>query len=392
MKNERNKRKHKRRNRNKNYIVIVLLSLLALTVAAGTFAWVWSTHLNQDEEDREVIRMTETDSSPEEAEESSGETGSEEGSLEKENLEKENLEPKYPFRTEQLIVEVPGISREYTVAWVSDLHMVTDHETSDDILAGDLDAVQARYDFFQTADGVHGEDLLPYVIDFLNYGKYDGIIFGGDLMDYCSASNMELLKSEFDRLDKNVPMLYIRADHDYGFWYGGDGFTESDAETMHQEMMADGDDLHTKYLDFGEFIVLGINRSTKDMMPEQYSILDEMFVRAESAGKPIIVATHVPYASKIDGENEVTLYDRSMEIRNKIYYWGGGDYVPNDVTTSFLDKVYREDTSVVEVLAGHLHAGWDGKLTEQVGQHIFEPAYLGSIGVIRFVPEGRENE
>lgn len=374
----------KKRNK-KNNVFIILLVLLVLIFLAEIFVWIWNTQQRRGEEDQQEVESTEVSSSEEESsiEEETSEISTEE--------EVDYPEPAYHFQTEEIVVEVPNISREYTVAWVSDLHMVTDHEMSDDILAEDLDAVQARYDFFQTADGVHGEDLLPEVIDFLNYGAYDGIIFGGDMLDYCSVSNIEQLQSEFDRLNKKVPVLYIRADHDYGFWYGGDGFTETDAENMHKEM-TDGDDLTTKYLDFGEFIILGVNRSTKDMFPEQYSILDEMFADAASEGKPVIVATHVPYASKVDETNEVTLYDKSMEVRNKIYYWGGGSYVPNDVTTNFLDKIYREDTSVVEVLAGHLHAGWDGKLTEQVGQHIFEPAYLGSIGVIRFVPKDEADE
>lgn len=366
----------------KKYILIVLLILSILTLLAEIFVWIWDARQRRGEEEQEETESTE-ETEQQSTEEETSETGTEE--------EVSYPEPKYPFQTEEIVVEVPGISREYTVAWVSDLHMVADHGTADDILAEDLDAVQIRYDFFQTADGVHGEDLLPEIIDFLNYGSYDGIIFGGDMLDYCSVSNMELLRSEFGRLNKKVPVLYIRADHDYGFWYGGDGFTEADAENMHKEM-GDGDDLTAKYLDFGEFIILGVNRSTKDMFSEQYSILDEMFASAVSEEKPIIVATHVPYASKIDDTNAVTLYDRSMEIRNKIYYWGGGDYVPNDLTSYFLDKIYREDTSVVEVLAGHLHAGWDGKLTEQVGQHIFEPAYLGSIGIIRFVPKDEEEE
>lgn len=374
----------------KNTIMFALLIVLILILLAEIFLWIWGTRQRQNEE-REETESSEAASTFEE--ESSIEESStfEEETSEPISEEVYYPEPNYHFQTDEIIVEVPDLSKEYTVAWVSDLHMVTDHEISDDILAEDLDAVQARYDFFQTADGVHGEDLLPEIIDYLNYGSYDAIIFGGDMLDYCSVSNMELLKSEFDRLNKKVPALYIRADHDYGFWYGGDGFTEADAENMHQEM-ADGDDLNTKYLDFGEFVIIGVNRSTKDMFPEQYRILDEMFTNAASEGKPVIVATHVPYASKIDETNEVTLYDRSMEIRNKIYYWGGGNYVPNEVTSNFLDKIYREDTSVVEVLAGHLHAGWDGKLTEQVNQHIFEPAYLGSIGIIKFVPEKEEGE
>lgn len=365
---------------NKNRMMIAVLVVLVLILLAEIL--IWMKGVRQKQEDEEEVESTEVVST---IEEESSETETETAQ------EVFYPEPKYQFQTEEIVVEVPNITKEYTVAWVSDLHMVTDHETSDDILAEDLDAVKIRYDFFQTPDGVHGEDLLPEVIDFLNYGTYDGIIFGGDMLDYCSVSNMEKLTSEFARLNKKVPVLYIRADHDYGFWYGGEGFTETDAENMHKEM-EDGDDLYDKYLDFGEFVILGVNRSTKDMFPEQYSILDEMFVSAASEGKPVIVATHVPYASQVDDTNEVTLYDRSIEIRNKIYYWGGGNYVPNDVTTNFLNNIYKEDTNVVEVLAGHLHGSWDGNLTEQVRQHIFEPAYLGSVGIIRFVPEDEGDE
>lgn len=388
----RRRRNKKNGRRNNNYILTVLLVLLVITIVTGVSAWVWSRYAAR--QDKPVTDLSEVSSRPEEEspETQSPETeepqtqSSETESTEEESTQEQPVypEPEYNFRTEEIVVEVPGISEEYTVAWVSDLHMVTDHGTAPDVLDTDIDAVKARYDFFVTADGVHGEDLLPGIIDFLNYGMYDGIIFGGDMLDYCSVSNMNLLKSEFKRLDKKVPVLYIRADHDYGFWYGGDAFTETDAENMHKEM-DDGDDLNEKYLDFGEFVIIGVNRSTKDMMPEQYDILEEMFARA--GDKPVIVATHVPYASQVDDTNDVSLYDRSMEIRNKIYYWGGGDYVANDVTGAFLDKVYRTDTQVNTVLAGHLHAGWDGMITQQVRQHIFEPAYLGSIGIIKIIPK-----
>ena len=162
-----------RKNKGGKYIVVTLLTLLALTVAVGTFAWVWG--IRQDRKDRETVDLLETEQeSSTEMEEITETASAEEPSKE----EADYPEPTYPFRVEELVVEVPGLSGTYTVAWVSDLHMVTDHEISDDILDEDMEAVRVRYDFFQTADGVHGEDLLPQVIDFLNYGDFDGIIFG----------------------------------------------------------------------------------------------------------------------------------------------------------------------------------------------------------------------
>lgn len=376
------KRNRRRNKKTKTYLIVLLACLLVVTAAAGILLYFRTSH-TEELPKPEVSWEDLPDEQETFTEEETQKFSEEESSTE----EVVYPAPEYAFRTEELIVELPGISKEYTVAWVSDLHMVTDHEAAEDVTQEDLAGIEPRYEFFRTEDGVYGDELLPEIIDFLNYGDFDGILFGGDMLDYCSASNMTLLRAEFGRLNPSVPYLYIRADHDYGFWYGGDTFTETDAEAMHREM-PDGDDLNEKYLDFGEFIIIGVNRSTKDMMPGQYDILDAQFAKAASQGKPVIVATHVPYSSKVDDKNDVTLYDKSMEVRGKIYYWGGGDYVPNDVTSAFLDKIYAPDTDVVQVLAGHLHAGWDGMLTDQVCQHIFEPAYLGSIGIVRIVPKG----
>ena len=51
-----------------------------------------------------------------------------------------------------------------------------------------------------------------------------------------------------------------------------------------------------------------------------------------------------------------------------------------------MDEIYAPDTQVVKVLSGHMHAGWDGMITQQVSQHVFNPAYLGYIGIIHVVP------
>ena len=293
-------------------------------------------------------------------------------------------EPDYDFREEEVTVEIDGLSRAYKLAWVSDLHMITDFEVSWDVKEEFLDDIALRDSVFVTDDGVRSAALWQEVVKFLNYGDFDGIIFGGDMMDYCSESNLKAFREEFNKLNESVPIMYIRADHDYGYWYGGDSFTEPDAHEVHKEI--DGDDLDRKYLDFGEFMVVGVNGSTLNMPQGQYDIINGQY----NSGKPVIAVTHVPYASKIDK----SLEELSMEVRNKVYYWDydatDGDYVPDDVTKKYLDMIYADDTPVCQVLAGHLHAQWDGMLTEYVPQHIFSPAYQGCIGIINVVPERKE--
>ena len=291
--------------------------------------------------------------------------------------------PEYPFQVEEVVVEVPDLSQEYSIAWVSDLHMVTDTEASEDIAEEFIPAILERYEGLSvTEDGVHARELWPEVVKFLNYGEYDGIIFGGDMMDYYSPQNMEVFQEEYGKLDEDVPVMYIRADHDYGAFYGGDKFGETEAYEAHK--LIDGDDLEDKYLDFGEFRIVGVNGSTKDMGQEQLDIMKEQF----DSGVPIIVATHVPYASKVDD----SLAELSMQVRNTIYYWSkeGDRFYPNDTTNEFIHMIRDEGSPVVQVLAGHLHASWDGEMREGLPEHIFAPAFTGTLGVIHVIPEGAE--
>ena len=291
--------------------------------------------------------------------------------------------PAYDFTEEHVYIEIPGIDQEYTIAWVSDLHMITDREAGD-VSEGSLETVMTRYETLSISpDGFHGKELWPEIINYLNYNDFDAVIFGGDILDYCSTSNMEVLKAEYDRLKyPQESILYLRADHDYGTWYsdGSTGFNDYVAHDLHAEL--DGDDNTRKYLDFGDFIIAGVNSSIKAPGAEQMEVLTELYSR----GVPVIAATHVPYYSQVDP----TLEELSMLVRNKIYYWGPGSesYTPDPNMWEYLNMLYDEDSNCTFVLAGHLHAAWEGELREGLTQHIFSPAFIGVIGVVHIVPEG----
>ena len=294
-------------------------------------------------------------------------------------------EPDYNLTLEEIYVPLEGLQREYRVAWVSDLHLITDHEPGG-VSEGSIIKLNSRYETLAvTEDGVHAEELWPDIIKCLNVGNYDALIFGGDMMDYCSPSNMDALKKGYDELryDKEQ-ILYIRADHDYGAWYVGDNITQQDIYKYHERL--DGDDPEKKYLDMGEFMLIGINDSTKNITDENFSIVEKLYEEAAGEDKPVIAVTHVPYGSNVDD----SLSKLSKKVRNKPYYWVGPDYQPNDTMWSYLDFIFREDTQVKQVLAGHLHAPWDGMITDQLREHIFSPAFSGTIGVIHFVPEDED--
>ncbi len=290
-------------------------------------------------------------------------------------------EPDYDFTEENVYIEIPGLERAYTIAWVSDIHIISDLEAGD-VSEENLETVLNRYETLSvTPDGIHGKDLWPEIVDYLNYNDFDAVIFGGDLLDYCSTSNMEVLKAEYERL--KYPMdrvLYLRADHDYGVWYsdGSTGFDENTARALHAEL--DGDDNLNKYIDFGEFIIAGVNYSIKKPGEDQMSVLEDLYSR----GVPVIAATHVPYYSQVDP----SLEELSMLVRNRIYYWSPGNesYNIDGDMWKYLDLLHSEDSNCAYVLAGHLHAAWEGRITENLSQHIFSPSFMGVIGVVHVVP------
>lgn len=291
--------------------------------------------------------------------------------------------PAYDFTEENVYVEIPGLDHEYTIAWVSDVHMITDF-TAGDVGEASLETVRNRYETLSiTPDGVHGRDLWPMIIDYLNYNDFDAVIFGGDIIDYCSTSNMEALKRGFDRLKyPSDRILYIRADHDYGTWYsdGSTGFDDLKCAELHTAL--DGDDNTCKYIDFGDLIIAGVNLSTSAPGEDQIEVLTGLYGR----GVPVIAATHVPYFSMVDP----SLEELSMLVRNRKYYWnpGGDSYGIDENTRKILDLVYAEDSECRLVLAGHLHAAWEGEINFGLRQHIFSPAFSGVIGVVHVVPEG----
>lgn len=283
--------------------------------------------------------------------------------------------PEYNFKLDEITVEIEDLPHSYEIAFVNDLHMITDKEPGD-VLEENLSKVMERYETLPvTPEGIHAEALWPEIIEYLNFHQFDAVIFGGDMLDYGSHSNMEALSEGFEDLKyPKEQIMYIRSDHDYGGWYGGGVFTDADGEQLQSELW-DGDD-GMACIEFDEFRIVGINRSYQNLSEERLQFL----LKELNGDKPVILVTHVPFYS----EEDESLEQLSMEVRNKIYYWNweNSSYYPNENTQKLIDCMYGKDTSVIQILAAHLHARWDGVVANDLKEHIFAPAFEGRIGII----------
>ena len=190
------------------------------------------------------------------------------------------------------------------------------------------------------------------------------------MVDFSSNANISCLKEGLEKI--STKYMYIRADHDnYLSWLSPDA--KEQCQNLQNEVCSNDS---VMYWEYDNFIVMGFNNSTSQLTEQGYQVAESVFQKK----KPVILLTHVPFQSVTDN----SLSEASKAGWNgKELMWGTGtSYVPKDFTSSFMEYVYNENTSVKEVLAGHLHFTWDGNITQSIHQHVFSPAYKGYIGVI----------
>lgn len=381
------------RKNNKNdldtLIVVLVQVVIILIIVMGLRISSYNSEKNKNESKPVYeVENGETEDNDEETETTVEETVSEQEETTSEETEEQQEKteyeaPEYNFTTDEVTVKIKGLDREYTFAWVSDVHLITDFEKADDFRIEYVKTIKERNEEFVTDDGLYTKDIWPEVVKYLNYNDFDGFLFGADMMDYCSASNLDYFLTYYNQLNPEIPKIYIRSDHDYGFWYGGGAMTEKMAREKHAELFDDQNSYENMILEFDNFVIIGVNDSYLNMSENYYEFIQGKIDEASANNKQVIMMTHVPYESKVDG----SLAELSMQVRNTLYYWGGESWQPDETTSKYFKNLYEEGSPVCQVIAGHLHASWDGMISDNVSQHIFAPAYSGSIGIIHIVPD-----
>lgn len=271
------------------------------------------------------------------------------------------------LKPEEVTVNIPELKNEYTFLWVSDLHIIAGTE---EIAPEEVSTVEARMEQFKTSTGVHSADLWKNLPEILDSYHADAVFLGGDMIDQASEANIACMKQGMDALQ--TPVMYVRADHDSMPYY----CQEQDSERMEElHAQIDGNN-DVFFMEFEDMCIIGINNSTSQITSEALQSIKEIY----AIGKPIVLITHVPLNSQVDSGLE----EQSKRVwQDRNLSWGRGCYYePDAVTQEFLDMVYAEDSLIKEVLCGHMHFSWDGKLTENTGEHVFSAVADGTIGIV----------
>lgn len=278
---------------------------------------------------------------------------------------------------EETIV-LPGIKGEYRFLFVTDSHVVVmdGSESPKENSYG-----QDRFNMFLT-DGKSAAGRFSGWMDYASRQELDGVLLGGDILDFPSQANLSFLKGRLDGL--KCPYLYAPGNHDWT--YPWEYMTEKGRREylpLLAPYMRGNTDLNV--LDCGEFLIAAADNSSGQFTETAARGLADVCGR----GKPVILLIHVPVLTQ-------SVLTKAREVWKGGVVLGGGNYggiYPDDASRKVLDLISAKDSPIRAVLAGHVHfadrdmvEGADG-----VVQLTGDAGFKGAATVIRVTGMGSEN-
>lgn len=238
-------------------------------------------------------------------------------------------------------LSIAGISREYNFLFLTDSHITISDDTDSQEVR---DYSAERLSQFTDESGIASCRKLDSFIDFANEEQIDGLLLGGDIIDFPSAKNIDFLSSSIKRL--KTPYLYTLGNHDWT--YPWEYMTEKGTAEylpLLSPYIQENPAIHTQ--EFEDFTVAAIDNSSNQINP---AVLEE-YKKILSAGKPVILLLHVPLYT------EALLTKTSQEWAGSVVLGGGvhGGIYPNDISAEFINLTTAKDSPVFLVLAGHVH-------------------------------------
>ncbi|SEI97622.1 Calcineurin-like phosphoesterase [Lachnospiraceae bacterium A10] len=265
-------------------------------------------------------------------------------------------------------ITIPNINREYDFIYISDLHVYA--SSVSEIPSWGMTKDTRLGMFTCVRNGMQSAEQLKTWIAITNNMKADGLLLGGDIIDFGDDQNINWVQNQLSILE--VPYVYTLGNHDsYDYVTNSQNPDNGDLDKIFLD--ADKD---CSYIDYGEFIVCQINSSLNCVSADTL----EKFKSVYYIGKPIILISHVPLYS----EDDSMLKDRVETIYNNDRLIGNGlDNVMDSDTQEFYELTTADNSPVIAVLGGHIHFQYDSMLNGWIPEYINSSAADGQGYLIR---------
>ncbi len=265
------------------------------------------------------------------------------------------------------VIEI-GLKKEYKLFQISDMHMACLDEKSSQADINDHKRFHEQWDnlkriFAKDAGELCDEryDVEPCLI-FERLAKHaidlkaDALILSGDIFDRVSESNLRYMKKFIESYP--LPIIYCLGNH---------GWINEFGEHVNQYERFKGIIRNPEIdsFDFGEFQIVTVDNGTKHITNDQIRFLRDRL----SEGKKIILVVHAPLNLGEFGE--------SLAKKMSPYFLLG---VNGDCENAFLfNRLVKEnDDKIICILTGHVHAFYEGNVTECLKQYTTSSGLIGA--------------
>ena len=259
-----------------------------------------------------------------------------------------------------------GLEHPVRLIVINDLHLQINN---DEVAADQKEFMINRIKEFSVG-GLSTQKRWKKLPKLINAVDADYVLFAGDMLDFNSEATTSTFKKGLDTLNK--PYMYVRADHDMECYWQAEASYAASVER--QAAVSDLNEIQVA--DLGEIVIMGVNFTQNNISAEALEEVKEVM----AMGKPVVVLTHIPIG-QWQG-TELQTYSESVRNNRRLYWAPGADKEPDANTAAYIDLIYAEDSPVVAVLAGHLHAKWEGQVSPNAIEHIFAPCFMNNVGIV----------
>ena len=277
------------------------------------------------------------------------------------------------FELPEKTITVPSLTKEYTFLYFSDTHVIKlDGTESEQITENALPRMQ----LFTDSEGISSADRFPEWIDYANEKETDMVLLGGDIIDFPSEANLNMLKENISKL--KMPYVYTLGNHDWTYPWD---YMTAEGRAAYRPLF----DEFTKnspaasITEYEELVILSVDNSSNQIDPKALAVVDE----ALALQKPVIVIAHVPFSTDSVLEKAKSMWKSPVSIGMA----DKGGIFPDANTLAFQEKILAEDSPVICVLSGHVHFADESMLNDSVTQIIAGAGYKGE-GILLHINSG----
>ncbi len=264
-------------------------------------------------------------------------------------------------------LKVKGLKAPKNIVAITDMHLTFCDERDNDEYSQKL----YRERSYMFPNGAH---CFAEIREYIKRTKPDAVMACGDIIDFPSAANLDVIDEFFNRECKNY--VYALGNHDWNYPKTYNSIYNWLDNVPKFKVIKDGNP-YVQVTDLGDILLVALDNQADRVFPETVRQFKEVI----KLGKPMIVCMHLaPYCKEI--ADEILSDDRHKDLllmmgvpkeyEHLLKHCKG--CLANDATTELLEILKDPDVPIIANLSGHVH--YEGKARDFVAEAEYAPGKM----------------